>query len=341
MDHYSHETRRHYANALVWNPPGSSDPRQTLKPHIYESSSLAYRGLAVDGEDQSILVSGESGAGKTESVKICLNHLASVQRGRNYDATFDSPIVQRVLDSNPLLEAFGNAKTVRNDNSSRFGKYIRLQFDAEDPVAATFAGKTIPSCVLAGSTCEVYLLEKSRVVMHEEEERTYHIFYQLLAAPEEVKTQFWQGLEDTDNESFAYVGYTPVDTIEGMTDGERFEATIKSLALVGVVDEKLHTLMRAICIVLQLGNLIFETNPDQETHTIVSSVDEFDALSDVMGIPTEELLPALTIRTMRARNEEFKQSTTQQVQRGTTMEPSGLTLVSLVCWISLASSRSR
>ena len=79
-----------------------------------------------------------------------------------------------MLDSNPLLEAFGNAKTVRNDNSSRFGKYIQLQFDVEDATTAAFAGKSLPSCILVGSTCETYLLEKSRVVGHEPSERTYH-----------------------------------------------------------------------------------------------------------------------------------------------------------------------
>ena len=90
------------------------DPKSQVEPHVYETSSLAYRGLAVDGENQSILVSGESGAGKTETVKILMSHLASVQSQSN--EVIKSEIVDRVLDSNPLLEAFGNAKTVRNDN---------------------------------------------------------------------------------------------------------------------------------------------------------------------------------------------------------------------------------
>lgn len=186
---YTPEMRHRYANTLVWQPPEANDrvdARATLPPHVYETSSLAYRGLALEGDDQSILVSGESGAGKTETVKILLSDLASIQQGKSMNASekqsqsqqqqHKSPIVQRVLDSNPLLEAFGNAKTARNDNSSRFGKYISLQFDAEDPVDAAYAGKSAPRCVLAGSKCEVYLLEKSRVCLHEEElERTYHI----------------------------------------------------------------------------------------------------------------------------------------------------------------------
>jgi myosin V len=157
---------------VVWkNCDG--DPRRELEPHVYEVSALAYKGLAFDDEDQSILITGESGSGKTETAKIIMNHIASIQRGpvienktnspskKNVvasssssdidsneattpsattsptqndgglpsDLHFFSPIVQRILESNPLLEAFGNAKTRRNDNSSRFGKYTQLQFD--------------------------------------------------------------------------------------------------------------------------------------------------------------------------------------------------------------------
>ena len=316
---YSTATRRHYANALVWKyRPGVPT---NLSPHIYEVSAAAYRGLAIDGMDQSILVSGESGAGKTESVKICLHHIASVQEGTagleeftdadetpNLKGTSStSPIVQRVLDSNPLLEAFGNAQTVRNDNSSRFGKYIQLQFDCEDPVNAIYAGHTLPSCVLAGSKCEVYLLEKSRVVQHEPEERTYHIFYQLLATDNDVKEEIWEGLVDTDKESFCYVGYTGLDTIEGMTDQQRFQKTVESLALIGVTGEKKLTLFRAICIVLQLGNLMVEPDPeDEDSKAIISSREELEDLALLMGVDAEALESAFLIRTMRARNEEFK-----------------------------------
>jgi myosin V len=219
---------------------------------------------------------------------------------------YQSPIVQRVLDSNPLLEAFGNAKTVRNDNSSRFGKYIQLQFDAEDPLQAAYLGKSLPSCVLAGSKCEVYLLEKSRVVMHEDDERTYHIFYQLLSSSDEIKSKFWNRLAGTDNDSFRYIGYTDTDTIEGQTDAERFQKTIESLALVGIEDNKLHSLMQSICIVLQLGNLVFQVDSRDESRSVVASQDEFGALAELMGVAADELLAALTIRTVTARNEVFK-----------------------------------
>lgn len=303
-DLYSEDTRFLYADKLIWNAPNDSDPKLDVTPHVYEVSSLAYRGLAMDGQDQSILVSGESGAGKTETVKILMSHLASVQSNSTDSST--GIIVQRVLDSNPLLEAFGNAKTMRNDNSSRFGKFIQLQFDAEDPTHAAFAGKTIPSALLAGSKSEVYLLEKSRVVTHEDEERTYHIFYQLLAAPEEEKEKIWADLKNKDNDDFVYVGETDTNSIEGLTDGERFKNTVDALALVGVKDDDFMNLMRAICIVLQLGNLTFDDDPNNDENAIISSTEELEALAGLMGVDVKDVEKALTERTVTARNEVFK-----------------------------------
>ncbi|KAL3941229.1 MAG: hypothetical protein SGBAC_004375 [Bacillariaceae sp.] len=297
---YNWKQHQQYANVLVWNDAslGGSDvavdPRTLLKPHVYEASCLAYKGLLRNGEDQSILVSGESGAGKTETVKILLGDLASVQRGPMAKSEANNNgIVQRVLDSNPLLEAFGNAQTVRNDNSSRFGKFLQLQFDRQP-------GK----CVLAGSKCEVYLLEKSRVTLHHQEERTYHVFYQLLAAPEDVKREIWEGFQDSDAESFDYVGWSETDTIEGKTDAERFQMTVDALKLVGIENDKLLTLWRAICTVLQLGNLEFEPTSDDECR--VSSIEELDDLGSLMGVPTSDLSRAFTIRNIRAKSENFQ-----------------------------------
>jgi myosin-5 len=293
-------------NILSINAPAPKDvdPKSTVEPHVYETSSLAYRGLAVDGQDQSILVSGESGAGKTETVKILMSHLASVQS--NDENAGVSPIVERVLDSNPLLEAFGNAKTVRNDNSSRFGKFIQLQFDTEDPTMAAYSGKALPSAILAGSKCETYLLEKSRVVSHEDEERTYHIFYQLLAASEEKKKEIWSGLANTNNESFVYVGESDTNMIEGKTDAQRFQLTLDALEIVGVSGDKLRDLMRAICIVLQLGNLTFEEDPENEENAIISSTKELAAVAELLGVDEEVAKKALTERTVTARNEVYK-----------------------------------
>ncbi len=269
-------------------------------------SALAYKGLAQNSTHQSILVSGESGAGKTETVKIIMSHLASVNQEITQDnEKDDNLVVKRVLDSNPLLEAFGNAKTIRNDNSSRFGKFIQLQFDVEDATTAAYAGRSVPSCVLAGSTCETYLLEKSRVVGHDASERTYHIFYQLLAAPEQTKLDIWDGLQGTANASFRYVGETDTTVIEKLTDGERWEKTASALNLIGLSGDVFKDLMRAICVVLQLGNLTFDDDPTNDDGSIITSEQELVKLSALMGIDKEHIQKALTFRTIQAAKKEM------------------------------------
>lgn len=304
---YTEKVRATYSNRLVWED-NEGDARKLVDPHVYEVSSLSYKGLAFGGQDQSILVSGESGAGKTETVKIAMNHIASVQRGKTSasNESFSDPVVNRVLESNPLLEAFGNAKTRRNDNSSRFGKYTQLQFDQGDKSLQQFANKDAVKCKLAGSKCDVYLLEKNRVTYHDSAERTYHIFYQLIAAPDSDKGSFWSHMKGTTNESFAYVGTAPTDTIEGMKDGDHFKKTVEVLKSIGVSGDKLNTLFRAICIVLQLGNLSFMKDPKDDDRSVVRDKKEFAALGDVMGVTEQDLIDCLTERTMKTRTETYK-----------------------------------
>lgn len=300
---YTEKVRSRYARVLVWDNK-EGDPRNQVEPHVYETSALAYKGLAFDGNDQSILVSGESGAGKTETVKICMNHMASCQQGPNKVTSEMSPVVQRVLESNPLLEAFGNAKTVRNDNSSRFGKYIQLQFDMGDPGQRKFRSRTEATCVLAGSKCDAYLLEKNRVIGHEPEERTFHIFYQIIAAKD--KTKYWSKLAGTTNESFKFVGRTNTDTIEGMKDADHFTNTVRVLEEIGITGDSLMTLMQAIIMVLQLGNITFKPDPKDDDRSQVASAKEFSDLCELMCIPEASFEVALTERTMKTRNETYK-----------------------------------
>lgn len=300
---YTEKVRNRYARVLVWDNV-DGDPRNTVEPHVYETSALAYKGLAFDGNDQSILVSGESGAGKTETVKICMNHMASCQQGPRASSAVMSPIVQRILESNPLLEAFGNAKTVRNDNSSRFGKYIQLQFDMGDKTQREYRSRTEATCVLAGSKCDAYLLEKNRVISHEPEERTFHIFYQIIAAKD--KTKYWSKLAGTTNESFKFIGSTDTDTIEGMKDGDHFVNTVNTLQSIGVSNDNLMTLMQAVIMVLQLGNITFKADPSDDDKSQISSKKEFADLCELMCVPAVSLENALTERTMKTRNETYK-----------------------------------
>ena len=279
-----------------------------MEPHVYEASALAYKGLTIGdvAEHQSILVSGESGAGKTETVKICLDHIASTQRGPS-DELYDSgdelnndPVVQRIVDSNPLLEAFGNAKTRRNDNSSRFGKYLQLQFDRSGRTGGAIdTGNRSRRCALVGSKCEVYLLEKNRVVQHEASERNFHIFYQLLSNPK--KTSFWSKLAHADPTSFAYVG-----TRAGKDDAYQFEETLQALELINVKGDSQSTLMQALCVVLQLGNLGFAADPADHDRSVVSTGPELADLAELMNVTELDLTQALTLRTFSTPSETHK-----------------------------------
>jgi myosin-5 len=316
---YTEKVRNRYSRILVWDNNGDmsgGDPRDLVEPHVYETSSLAYTGLAFGGANQSILVSGESGAGKTETVKIAMNHIASCQQGPHGGNTQTSPILQRVVESNPLLEAFGNAKTVRNDNSSRFGKYIQLQFDMGTKAEQQFRSRDKATCTLAGSKCEAYLLEKNRVTSHEPEERTFHIFYQIIAA--RSKTKYWSKLAGTDQDSFQFVGHSDTDTIEGMKDADHFDHTVKVLGEVGVVDDKLMSFMQAIIIVLQLGNINFQPKGGDDDKSEVKTKKDFKDLCELMCIDENVLEASLTERTMKTRNETYKVPLNPKVAREAT-----------------------
>ena len=304
---YTEKKRTYYSSRLVWEP-SENDPRDGMEPHVYEVSALAYKGLAFERQDQSVLVSGESGAGKTETVKIAMSHIASVQQGPKSGSAVDvqdlDPVVARVVESNPLLEAFGNAKTRRNDNSSRFGKYLQLQFDNSSQTSLVDRSKS--TCFLAGSRCDVYLLEKNRVCTHSEGERTYHVFYQLCAAPDSEKAKHWDKLKGRTNKSFKYVGDCAPLKVDGMTDEEQYFHTTKTLALVGVKDDKLRTLMRAIAAVMQCGNLTFGDLGGDTDKSECTSKTELKDLADLMGVDATELALSFTERTMKTRSETYK-----------------------------------
>ena len=222
---YHPEQQYYYANKLLWNdlltsmqrdvpPEHKASANRDVSPHVYETSTLSYKGMALWGRPQSILVSGESGAGKTVTTKIVLNYFAMLSKiaedrsGREQSAAAkqithdggedggsnDQQIIigveQQVVDSNPILEAFGNARTIRNDNSSRFGKFIDIRFSS--------TGK------LTGASIDTYLLEKVRLIRQAEGERNFHVFYQFLeSATKEERERYHLG--DMELEDFALV----------------------------------------------------------------------------------------------------------------------------------------
>ncbi|KAG7378726.1 hypothetical protein PHYPSEUDO_009725 [Phytophthora pseudosyringae] len=246
--------------------------RDELPPHVYATSMASYNDMKRHKVNQSILVSGESGAGKTETTKILMNHLASIAGGLN-DYT-----IKKIIEVNPLLESFGNAKTVRNDNSSRFGKFTQLQFDN--------AG------ILVGARCRTYLLEKTRVISHEEMERNYHIFYQLLAARDSKEK--WC-LDDA-NECYAYTGSNKTVKIEGMSDDKHFERTKTALGLIGVTEEQQGVLFEVLAGVLHLGQVEIQPKNNNEESEIVPDDQGAQNATKLLGISSVDLEKALCSR---------------------------------------------
>ncbi|XP_028674409.1 myosin-10 isoform X1 [Erpetoichthys calabaricus] len=223
--------------------------RHEMPPHIYAISESAYRCMLQDREDQSILCTGESGAGKTENTKKVIQylaHVASSHKGRK-DHNIPGELERQLLQANPILESFGNAKTVKNDNSSRFGKFIRINFDVTG--------------YIVGANIETYLLEKSRAIRQAKDERTFHIFYQLLAgAGEHLKSDLL--LEGFNNYRFLSNGNI---SIPGQQDKDNFQETMEAMHIMSFTHEEILAMLRVVSSVLQFGNIVFkkERNTDQ------------------------------------------------------------------------------
>ncbi|KAI6036693.1 myosin 5 [Pisolithus microcarpus] len=226
----------------------SARKRGELEPHLFAIAEDAYTAMAKEGMGQTIIVSGESGAGKTESAKFIMRYIASVnppgstaKSRTKFSLDESSEIERQILATNPILESFGNAKTTRNDNSSRFGKYIQILFDGKPEIV--------------GARIRTYLLERSRIVFQPTTERNYHIFYQLCAgAP--LKERKDLGL-DTDITKFHYLrqGGPTSTPIAGVDDAEEFRATQQALSTVGISVEKQWAVFRLLASLLHLGNV--------------------------------------------------------------------------------------
>jgi hypothetical protein len=214
-----------------------------LTPHVFAIGALAYAQMKATGKAQSVLISGESGAGKTETTKKVLSYLASVAKS---SFTEDGPSMEdRIMDSNPILEAFGNAKTLRNDNSSRFGKWMKVNFNSQH--------------LIIGSEIVNYLLEKSRVVVQTKGERNYHVFYFLLAgADPDLKSRLH--LKSVDD--YKYTNKSGCNIIAGVNDIEEFNVMVSAMNTLQFSDELRDTTFEIIASILQLGNVTFVNKTD-------------------------------------------------------------------------------
>ncbi|PUZ55077.1 hypothetical protein GQ55_5G183100 [Panicum hallii var. hallii] len=230
-----------------------------------------------EGKSNSILVSGESGAGKTETTKLLMRYLAFLG-GRS--GTGERTVEQQVLESNPVLEAFGNAKTVRNNNSSRFGKFVEIQFDK--------SGK------ISGAAIRTYLLERSRVCQINSPERNYHCFYFLCAAPSEDLKKYKLG----DPSSFHYLNQSACIKVDGINDAEEYLATRNAMDTVGITEQEQEAIFRVVAAVLHLGNINFAKGREVDSSVIKDDKSRFhlNTAGELLMCDCEKLENALINR---------------------------------------------
>uniref|UniRef100_A0A7N0RAB1 Uncharacterized protein n=1 Tax=Kalanchoe fedtschenkoi TaxID=63787 RepID=A0A7N0RAB1_KALFE len=218
-----------------------------LRPHVFAIADVAYRAMIDEGKRNSILVSGESGAGKTETTKMLMRYLAHLG-GR---VTSEKRTVeQQVLESNPVLEAFGNAKTARNNNSSRFGKFVELQFDMRGRIS--------------GAAIRTYLLERSRVCQISDPERNYHCFYLLCAAPPHEIERYKLGSP----KSFHYLNQSNCYELVGVSDAEDYLTTRRAMDIVGIGAKEQDAIFRVVAAILHLGNIDFAKGEDSDSSVV-------------------------------------------------------------------------
>uniref|UniRef100_A0A7M4ETV7 Unconventional myosin-Ia n=1 Tax=Crocodylus porosus TaxID=8502 RepID=A0A7M4ETV7_CROPO len=256
-----------------------------MKPHIYAIAEDAYSSLRDRNRDQCILITGESGAGKTEASKLVMSYVAAVC-SKGADVT---KVKEQLLQSNPVLEAFGNAKTIRNNNSSRFGKYMDVEFD--------FKGEPL------GGLISNYLLEKSRVVWHVKNERNFHIFYQLLAGASDPLLKRLKLQRDCRHHG--YLG-DENPRLPGMDDATNFQAVQDAMRIIGFSEAEVMQLLEVTAVVLKLGDLQL-SGQFQASGMDACGIQNIQVLRDIcelIGLQESILEQALCSRTVEAKQEK-------------------------------------
>merc|ERR1711997_380101 len=246
--------------------------KNEVPPHLWAITETAYRNMLLNSKDQSMLITGESGAGKTENTKKVISYLAMVaSSGKKSDKKVS--LEDQIVATNPILESYGNAKTSRNDNSSRFGKFIRIHFNA--------AGK------LAGCDIESYLLEKSRITQQQEVERSYHIFYQLLQPF--VPTLKAKCLLTDDIYDYEYVSQGKV-TVASIDDNEELEMTDSAFDIIGFSEEEKWDCYKLTASVMTCGQVVFITKGRDDQAEIADKDWEYpEKVASLFGVEKFEL----------------------------------------------------
>ncbi|XP_031596926.1 unconventional myosin-Vb isoform X2 [Oreochromis aureus] len=254
-----------------------------MDPHIFAVAEEAYKQMARDEKNQSIIVSGESGAGKTVSAKYAMRFFATVGGSAS-----DTNVEDKVLASSPIMEAIGNAKTTRNDNSSRFGKYIQIGFNRHYHII--------------GANMRTYLLEKSRVVFQAEDERNYHIFYQLCAS---ASLPEFRDLALTSAEDFTYTSLGENIFIEGVNDAEDFKKTREAFTLLGIKESSQNSIFKVIASILHLGNVEICSDRDGESCHISRKDVHLQHFCKLLGVELQQMEHWLCHRKLATTSETY------------------------------------
>uniref|UniRef100_A0A8B9JP57 Myosin VIIAb n=1 Tax=Astyanax mexicanus TaxID=7994 RepID=A0A8B9JP57_ASTMX len=262
-----------------------------MPPHIFGIADNCYFNMQRNNKDQCCIISGESGAGKTESTKLILQFLAAISGQHSW-------IEQQVLEANPILEAFGNAKTIRNDNSSRFGKYIDIHFNRRGAIE--------------GAKIEQYLLEKSRVCRQAPDERNYHIFYCMLRGmSSDQKTKLGLGLATDYN----YLNMGNCTVCDGRDDMKEYSSILSAMKVLMFTDTENWEISKLLAAILHMGNLRFEarTFKHLDSCVVVRSPDLAKAAT-LLEVDPQDVMTCLTTRTLITRGESV--STPLSVDQG-------------------------
>uniref|UniRef100_A0A803STH1 non-specific serine/threonine protein kinase n=1 Tax=Anolis carolinensis TaxID=28377 RepID=A0A803STH1_ANOCA len=287
-----------FQNLSIYSPQFSKlyhgVKRSSNPPHIFASADAAYQGMITFNKDQCIIISGESGAGKTESAHLIVQHLTFLGKASN------RALREKILQVNPLVEAFGNACTAINDNSSRFGKYLEMMFT--------------PTGAVMGAKISEYLLEKSRVIKQAIGEKNFHIFYYIYAGLYHQKKLFEYKLPEKkppryiDNET----GKVMYDIISKESYGTQFEAIQHCFRIIGFTNEEVHSVYRILAGILNTGNIEFAaiSSQHQTDKSEVPNAEALDNAAALLSIGSEELQEALTSHCVVTRGETIIRTNT-------------------------------
>jgi len=258
---------------------------RVLDPHVYVVADEALKPLLEYGENHAILISGESGAGKTWNTKQCLSYLTEVTQRGSANATREegrATVESKILAANPILEAFGNAKTVRNDNSSRFGRFTEVHFKD--------TGK------ISGARIDNFLLEKSRVVRQGRGERNYHVFYQLLSS--DRTSDFGLG----PMESFSYLNGSGCYTVDGVDDNYEYETLLQSFEEMGILKEEVTWILELVAAILHLGNATFVSDGGEGSKLSTQGQACMQWIARLLKVDQKALEFGLVHRSIEVRN---------------------------------------